>query len=66
MFKILRIFYLSNKSSNNSKNIFIKKQFNLFILILMDTGKIIKFYFSKNARLLPNYYIRIYLESVQI
>lgn len=66
MFKILRIFYLSNKSSNNSKNIFIKKQFNLFILILMDTGKIIKFYFSKNARLLRNYYIRIYLESVQI
>lgn len=66
MFKILRIFYLSNKSSNNSKNIFIKKQFNLFILILMDTGKIIKFYFSKNARLLRNDYIRIYLESVQI
>lgn len=31
MFKILRIFYLSNKSSNNSKNIFIKKQLDKII-----------------------------------
>lgn len=44
MFKILRVFYLSNKrikelSFNNSKNIFIEKQFNLFILILMAQKK---------------------------
>lgn len=45
MFKILRVFYLSNKRikelnfNNNSKNIFIEKQFNLFILILMAQKK---------------------------